>query len=375
MGLILVSTVESRNDIKTEWSQHDDNCSKSCTRSGVAVLVLTAFALSILPSLGKIESLNAVLGYITKRITLKEDFARLPSDPVWKRLKASDPSAETWELGKLLKYTEDRTPKKSTSESVSPAQSSKESIEGLPEKTGVAERVSPESPPVEVKEEAILSPRAPTRLTARELRSIEPISIIIKTLEELSDTAFLVRAQKYSYRYENSIYRWFLLLNRLYEEATSDDSSKGRETKTPGIDISKLTLPQVEELVNANLPEISEAERLLKEASFTFPSIGVPLDITSTTLFVEIGLLLLTSYFWIWYREARISPNFPASGTLFGALARSASSRFMFSLLILLPPIAAALVALRTVWLSYWNVFFAVLVTIVAFLIRRQGKL
>ena len=127
--------------------------------------------------------------------------------------------------------------------------------------------------------------------------------------------------------------------------------------------------------MNANLPEISETERLLKERTFTFPSIGVPLDITSATLLVEIGLLLLTSYFWIWYREARVSPNFPASATLFGALARSVSSRFIFSLLIALPPTAAALVALRTVWISYWNMFFAILVTVVAFLIRRQGKL
>jgi hypothetical protein len=265
-----VGTVESRNDIKTEWSQHDDNCSKACTRSGVAVLLLTAFALSILPSLGKIESLNALLGYISRRITLKEELTRLQDDPVWKRLKASDPSAETWELGKLLKYTEDRTPKKSTSESVSPAQqSSKESIEGLPGKTGVvsAERVSPESPPVEVKEKAIiLPPAAATGLTIRELRGIGPISIIIKTLEELSDGAFLVRAQKYSYRYEIFIYRWFLLLNRLYEENTSDDSSKGQETKTPGMKISKLTLPQVEQLVNVDGPEISEAERLSREA-------------------------------------------------------------------------------------------------------------
>ena len=254
-------------------------------------------------------------------------------------MKASDPSAETWELGKLLTHTEDYTPKRSTSgESVSPAQQI--------QKTGVVseERVSPESPPVEEKEKAIISPpAAASDLRILDLRGIEPISIIIKKLEELSDTAFLVRAQKYSYRYENSIYRWFLLLNRLYEEATSDDSSKGQETKTPGMKISKLTLPQVEELVSVNLPDISEAERLLKEASFTFPSIGVPLDITSTTLFVEIGLLLLTSYFWIWYREARVSRTFPASATLFGALARSASSRFMFSLLILLPPIAAAL--------------------------------
>jgi len=139
--------------------------------------------------------------------------------------------------------------------------------------------------------------------------------------------------------------------------------------------ISKLTLPQVEELANFNLPEISESERLLKEGTFTFPSMGLPLGITSATLFVEIGLLLLTSYFWIWYREARLSPNFPASGTLFGALARSASSRFMFSLLIVSPPIAAALVALSTFWLlSYWNVFLAILVTIVASLIYGQGK-
>ena len=209
----------------------------------------------------------------------------------------------------------------------------------------------------------------------RDLRRIEPIPLIIKTLEELSDGAFLARAQKYSYRYENSIYRWSLVFNRLLEEATSDDTSKGQEPKTPWKKISKLTLPQVEELANVNLPEISETERLLKEGTFTFPSIGVPLGIASTTLFAEIGLLLLTSYFWIWYREARVSPNFPASATLFGVLARSASSRFMFSVWIVLPPIAAALVAMPAIWLSYWNVFFAILVIIVAFLIRRQGRL
>ena len=355
-----MSTVASRNDIETAWSQHDDSCSKSCTRSGVAVLVLSAYALSMLPSLGKMEPLNALLGYISRRITLKENFGQLPSDSVWKRLKASDPTAETWELGKLLQYGENSTTKKPVQ------QSSKESIEGLPGKTGVvSDDISPESPPIG-------PPAAPTGLGF--VVGIGPIPIIIKTLEELSDDAFLVRAQKYSYRYDNSIYRWSLLRNSFFIY-TSDDSSKGQVPTTPGMKISKLTLPQVEELANFNLPEISESERLLKEGTFTFPSMGLPLGITSATLFVEIGLLLLTSYFWIWYREARLSPNFPASGTLFGALARSASSRLMFSLLIVSPPIAAALVALSTVWLTYWNVFLAILVTIVAFLIRRQGKL
>jgi hypothetical protein len=187
MGFTLVSTVESKNDIKTEWSQHDDNCSKSCTRSGVAVLVLTAYALSMLPSLDKMEPLNALLGYISRRITLKENFGQLPSDPVWKRLKAADPTAETWELGKLLEYGENTTTKKPVQ------QSSKES----PGKTGVvSDDISPESPPT-------LPPAAPTGLGF--VVGIGPIPIIIKTLEELSDFAFLARAQKYSYRYENSI--------------------------------------------------------------------------------------------------------------------------------------------------------------------------
>ena len=242
-----MSTVESRNDIKPEWSQHDDNCSKACTRSGVAALLLTAFALSILPSLGNMESLDALLGYISRRIILKEELNRLPSDPVWKRLKASDPSAETWELIKLLEYTEDRTPKESTSESVSPAQqSSKESIEGLPGKTGVVSggRVSPESPFIEVKEKTIqLVPAAPTGLTMRDLRGIAPISIIIKTLQELSDVGFLARAQKHSYRHENSIYRWYLLLIRLHEDAISDYFSKGEGAKG-GFRISKPILPE-----------------------------------------------------------------------------------------------------------------------------------
>lgn len=173
-----MSSLASRNYIKAEWSEHDDNCSKSCTRSGIAVLLLCALALSLLPSLNKMESLNALLGYISRRITLKEEFIRLHSDPVWKRLKAADPSAETWELGKLLTYTEDWTAKKSTPKLVPPAQQSSEGSTKTPPETTIPSimsggRASQESPPTEVTETTIKhAPAAPTALAIRDLRGL-----------------------------------------------------------------------------------------------------------------------------------------------------------------------------------------------------------
>jgi hypothetical protein len=120
-----------------------------------------------------------------------------------------------------------------------------------------------------------------------------------------------------------------LLLNRIERTILDGDDSVKVSGKQANL-ISKLTPEMVEQLSKFNLPNIDEGERLLKEATITFPTFGIPVNAISGTLFIEAALLLLSAYFWIWYREARLSPTFPATGTVFGALARSKSSRLMF---------------------------------------------
>lgn len=337
--------MQSDSGTQSNWSQIDDNCAKSCTRSGVAALLLSAFAISMLPVLDKSESLNALLGYISSRITLKEEITRLSSDRAWNRLIEADPSAKSWDLAKIISYLE-KPHAEVSSATVSPTVS--------------PDNVAPGKPESRV-------PAAPTGLRVRVAG--EPVFRIKETLEELADLDFLRRARKYTYRYDLSIYQWSLLLLRKVEEGTPTKS-----TTTP---LSMLTLAQIEELANFNLPDISEVERLLKEASIPLPSVGMAASLPAATLFIEVALLLLTSYWWIWYREARRSPNFPAPGTLFGVLASSIPSRAIFSLLILLPPIAAALVAWRTLAFEYgyWNAIFAVLIVVVVSLIRWEGDL
>ncbi len=361
----MASTSESTKHIQPVWSRHDDNCSKSCTRSGVALLLLSAFAISMLPTLDRAEPLNTLVGYISRRNTLNEELTRLRSDPVWKLLKASDPTAETWELGKLDEYQGDAEPVASAE------QHSGQSTEVTPKETR-----SPGTP--DERNSGRDSQKAPPPATQlRILQGIAPIPIIIKTLEELSDDDFLFRARSYSYRYNRLIEPWALQLNRnLSKAAAKVDSSKVQEGRQRRADlVSKLVLQQVDNLADFNLPDLAEGERLIKEASFTLPSVGIPLGIASSTQLVEVALLVFSAYFLIWYREAQVSPNFPASGTLFGALARTGYSRFMFSLFIVLPPIAAALVAYRTIWLTYSNVVIAGIVTIIATIIWRDGKL
>jgi hypothetical protein len=136
----------------------------------------------------------------------------------------------------------------------------------------------------------------------------------------------------------------------------------------------KLSVAQVDTLIHFYLPDASENDTLLKQAEYALPSIGAHVGIIFATTFVEIFLLALCCYFLIWYREAKLSTNFPATGTVFGALSRSPLSRFMFLVMLLLPAVASVLVAARSFWITAWNSVFAWLIVIVVFLIRVEDR-
>ena len=303
-----------------EWPQYDDSCAKSCSRSGVAALLLSAFAIAMLPTLTTTESLNALVGYISRRTTLKEaSSCGFESDAVWKLLKASDPSAESWDLARLRVYQGRSSPPSAPAAQLAP-------------------------------QDSLAAPTAPTGIAI--LEPIASIPVIVKTLQELSNRDFLHRARAYNFRYNRLIEPWELQLDEFLVELQGSKGIIGDERTRTDL-VLRLPLPKVKELTNFHLPELAEAERLVKEASFTLPSIGIPLNVTISTQLVEVGLLLVTAYFLIGIEKRGPRRIFLPQGAIFGALARSTSSRIMFNLLIMLPPVAAALVAVKTFWLTY----------------------
>jgi hypothetical protein len=183
----------------------------------------------------------------------------------------------------------------------------------------------------------------------------------------------LERARNYSHRYNLSIYGWQMLWYRIQREYRIS-TPPGEYSKTVSSAVLSLTFSNLVQLLNYELPTMSDVEILHKEqASVTLPSLGVPVGLVSATLFLEIGLLLAVFYFWIWYTEAAVSENFPAPGTLFGAIARSLLSRLIFLLLIWVPPIAGVWLALKSYWIKPENSIFAAFGIILTLVVLKEA--
>ncbi len=78
---------------------------------------------------------------------------------------------------------------------------------------------------------------------------------------------------------------------------------------------------------------------------------STPVSLASGTTFLEFALLLCVLYFWLFQREARLSPTFPEPGTIFSAFGRTNLSRILFLLLI-------SVLAWSGILLAYWSIEF-----------------
>jgi len=271
--------------------EYDIRCSKSCTRAGVAVLVLAALAISFLRPLEKARELEGLLTYTQVRLYMKEELDRLESDRAWKHLKneIGPPLDETWNIARLLEYKVKLCdPEKLSGPVGTEAQKPNERKNNQPNQS--------------------LAPAAPSNLVMCGEEPIQPIHSIAGLLTTLADSKMLNRARSYSYRHNLAIYNWGILWYRI--DAASYTEPRNVPKSIPP-SVFALTLPNLVQLVNHNLPAISDVEALYKEqASITLPSLGMPIGLVSATLFVEIGLMLSIFYFWIWFREAAASENF-----------------------------------------------------------------
>ena len=216
---------------------------------------------------------------------------------------------------------------------------------------------------------------------------IEPLHIAADILTKLGSGGILTRARRYSHHYDNSIFLWAKLRHRLILETLSQGApvitspSSSTEAKEPSFVpdyprekiLKNLTLPQLMKLAAYETPSNSEVERLIGErTSVTLPSVGMPMGLTSAATLVLFGICLTTFYFWLYFREAGASVNFPASATLFGVFARSRLSRWIFRLLNVAPPIPAVLLAYRSYWITPANAIVAALAVPVAIMISRE---
>ena len=346
-------------------------------------MVLSALAFGLLHPMERLRRLRALLDYIGARQTMSRALEALPSDPAWRFLQASKdgPDARTtWSLQRLLDYTSREPAIQQQPAEDSPGE--KLRIKPAPRKPN--EPLQPPGQP------------GPPRVQFFAEESVRPLHVLARALDKLGSGDMLTTAMKYSVRYQISVNRWTALRADLVYQGISKNPPKGFAYFPPRIeddvtqaeprigdfprDLTRqyLSMPQIEALAQSELPTVDEAEMLLKQFDAgTLPPVGVSVSYATALVVVEFGLLFFCIYFWLFYREARLSSAFPSEGTLFGALSRSRASRGLFVSGQAIPAISAVLLARRAAWMDgyqwIWGV--AALVFLWAVLIRRLGEL
>jgi hypothetical protein len=323
----------------------------------------------MLQPLDKTRELNAVLRYLSGRLAMQDALSQLDKDPVWLFLKSSPlgkQASQEWTLAQLLKYQvviegASFRPKSA----VSPRQP--------------APKRDPSSPSPSQK-----APSAPTNVSVFSERDIPSIHYIADAFTELSDGTLLSSARGYSNQFNRAIYRWAYL--RTYLIVINNAKTKvpvvagfpsGKDSFVPDVSrdmLERLTFPQIVQLINAEPVRESELDPLLKEqSSVIISSVGVSVTAIRAASLVEMALVLMALYFWLYYREAKKSDSFPAPATLFSVFAGTTLSRTVFSILLLIPPVAAAFLAEKSFWITPANVVPAILVVIISYMIAREG--
>jgi hypothetical protein len=87
-------------------SEFDRTCSSSCTRAGIAALIFSAVAFSMLPTLTQVPALNALGRYVSLRAQLEVGFGLLDNDPCWQALPGTslaDQATDKWTVAALRK--------------------------------------------------------------------------------------------------------------------------------------------------------------------------------------------------------------------------------------------------------------------------------
>jgi hypothetical protein len=77
------------------------------------------------------------------------------------------------------------------------------------------------------------------------------------------------------------------------------------------------------------------------------PGVQYQLTLYSAVTITQLMIALGVAWFWLFWREAALSPTFPRAGTIFVVFARTRTSRVMFHAFLTAVPATAAVLAYR----------------------------
>lgn len=343
-------STEYGNDI----SPVDLRCSTACTRAGYLALICSALALALLTPLALETELNSLGQYVALRINLSDAVKKLEQDPCWQELSnksaALDFDQTPFEkhLGLVCEYEGDGS--KGHLSAPPPIPNQRNASIKMPD---VQKDISKDN----------LPPGKVTGFRVSLSSSIIPLEEIDRLMTELGDGVRLASIRSNFPRFNYAIYRWAMLRDQMRSRnIVTLNNGESVGTRAPSTvpnyvpdytpeEIHKLlTINNIRRLANMDQPDISDFERERGAVSaFSLPSVQLPVTSKIASTLVEAGILVALLYFWLYQQEAQQSRSFPAAGTLFGVLSRSVASRSLFVILVIVPPLAATFLALKSV--------------------------
>jgi len=273
-------------------SDHDKTCSAACLRAGIGLLVISGVALSIGGPIRDAIHLQALADYNSERFTIKQHMDLLDNDPGWQSLVASrtdHPARTEWPLERLLNLG------------------------------GAA--------------------------GGQKIESLHKVAAALGALQNETMLGLARRQPPNPPSADRAIYEWLFLRFSLITGAMTKRNEGVRAFASTGDQAFKgLTLPELKLLADQSAPTLESLDTLYKSrTTLSLSWIGATVEIWYAVILVQTSMLLVFFYFWLFYREARISPTFPSGGTLFGALARTSLSRLVFLVFVATPPSLSAI--------------------------------
>ena len=375
-----------------ESNSFDIRCSTSCTRAGVAALILASIAMSMILSFINLKPFNALGEYVSLRFSLIDNLEMLEEDPCWKDLvsKNAKESPERWPFTKLLDYTCNEPPLKSVTKI-----ETEKAFNETPSKDKYKQKKSKDDKNKSSSKYDYQPPSPPKGMDIKGIRIIPKltgVNEIANSSVKLFDDQFLSLARSFTYKFDRSIYKWQIYRDRVITEE-GGYPIKGRSwgqwkiedgqtifldkisTEEPTRLFEHLTFEKIKFLAKYELPTYAEFEQLKRKfTSITIPSLGLPMTFYTGSIFVEFGLCFVLIYFWLFQCESKNSEAYPSPGTLFGVFGRRQLNHIILLILIAFPPIAAMLLAVMSYSITRLNIIPAVIINIVSILIAYETR-
>lgn len=331
-------------------------CSEVCIRSGLAALILAGVAFGLLPVTDEAIRINSLRQYLNLRLALAETVNQIENDGCWKSL-ASQGSLAFLSLEEILQFDcVEASEQGEVSFTVKPKQD--KDIRTVDSNNS---NVSPPIPPPQQSTEYgfqdTTPPRPPSmpRLIFFMNYEMPQLAVLKEILTNLGTSALLESARQVGPRFEHAIFRWEQyrrntairrLKARGYDVFIGSEVAEHNEKKSEEFSWTTLSISDVTNIARYELPTYDISDEIENRKQLVnIPSVPIPMDLRVGATILLGGLLLVATFFWLYYQEARRIDAYPGSGTIFAVLHHQKGGRLLFSGVVLIPLASAVLLA------------------------------